>query len=587
MYLRLTFSTTNPTRFNKNNAHEIFPDVIKIKDALKGWNLTQNCRFTAEINPDIPGLFTISIDNIPDVPPQAIPNVIAQVLGATRFTGQYSLFRIETNQQPMPTTLLASKNPSPEHLAVRNNQLSVVVDFLKKDMNIDALDSDVKKMNFLSIASECGHLDIAELLLQNGANPNVACGHLMETALYFAIRNARPLIVALLLKYFANVHVINRTGRKPMDVAIDEWKRDQNNPQRIACITELLDHGAGIGVDLTALPPAILKDKVTLGATLPPVCDSINTLEVFLKKMPVGTDKWLRRLRLFANEGILQPQVKELLIRLIQKLNRIGSLAELTRQQVAKSIFSSKVLLFKGKPTSLCYSDTRTPEVHLNFKLDTQNILSIDQADEILCDTYLQKNLSGIYIKQICDDLHEKIALLKISNVFLQALKCAQVRLELLWRYHQQKYHPDVASACEELAFLYHKNNKHQSAIYTFEKTKEIFFFLTKNADHVSLVHNIVLAQEHINNIRKNFSKELAAEKICEEQICDLAIRGLLNGQGEVYDKAIDQCPSQELRDLIIKRAKCRGVDIGTPVEHRLTMQNDYKSTTPIAAPKP
>ena len=66
-----------------------------------------------------------------------------------------------------------------------------------------------------------GDIEMAQLLLDNGAGPNVP-GMRGETALQWAVMRENAAMVRLLLKYGANPFTVNVRGDRPMDLASGE-----------------------------------------------------------------------------------------------------------------------------------------------------------------------------------------------------------------------------------------------------------------------------------------------------------------------------------------------------------------------------
>lgn len=78
----------------------------------------------------------------------------------------------------------------------------------------------------LNIAADRGKLEIVELLLQNGADPNL--GHLDDgwTSLMHASCNGYKEIVSLLLEYGADQHLKNKRGNNAINFAKSNYRKD-------------------------------------------------------------------------------------------------------------------------------------------------------------------------------------------------------------------------------------------------------------------------------------------------------------------------------------------------------------------------
>ena len=76
-----------------------------------------------------------------------------------------------------------------------------------------------EKLNPLAIASNCGHLDLVELLLRHKANANLCCFH-KRNALHRAARNGHTKIVSRLLQAGAQVDIKDAFGYTPFHLAL-------------------------------------------------------------------------------------------------------------------------------------------------------------------------------------------------------------------------------------------------------------------------------------------------------------------------------------------------------------------------------
>lgn len=73
----------------------------------------------------------------------------------------------------------------------------------------------------LICASQKGHIDICQLLLQAGANINCKSQHSGQTALLVAVDNKQFSVVELLLEWGADVQMTDNVGITPLYMAVD------------------------------------------------------------------------------------------------------------------------------------------------------------------------------------------------------------------------------------------------------------------------------------------------------------------------------------------------------------------------------
>ncbi|WP_264330909.1 ankyrin repeat domain-containing protein [Wolbachia endosymbiont (group B) of Erebia ligea] len=110
---------------------------------------------------------------------------------------------------------------TPLHIAVRYGHKEVAELLLNKGANVNAVER--RKWTPLHTAVKSGKVEVAELLLDRGANVN-AVDNLDMTPLHFALKYNREELVRLLLDRGANVNAVDKKGRTPLSiVASDDY----------------------------------------------------------------------------------------------------------------------------------------------------------------------------------------------------------------------------------------------------------------------------------------------------------------------------------------------------------------------------
>ncbi|OAB82242.1 ankryin [Wolbachia endosymbiont of Laodelphax striatellus] len=110
---------------------------------------------------------------------------------------------------------------TPLHIAVRYVHKEVAELLLNKGANVNAVER--RKWTPLHTAVKSGKVEVAELLLDRGANVN-AVDNLDMTPLHFALKYNREELVRLLLDRGANVNAVDKKGRTPLSiVASDDY----------------------------------------------------------------------------------------------------------------------------------------------------------------------------------------------------------------------------------------------------------------------------------------------------------------------------------------------------------------------------
>ncbi len=103
------------------------------------------------------------------------------------------------------------------HEAAEKGDLEQVQRHLNAGSNIDALDRD--KMSPLHYASFRGQMEIAELLIDKGANVNIKGQEGGVTPLHLAATKGNKEMVKLLISRGADVELTDKYGRKPLHYA--------------------------------------------------------------------------------------------------------------------------------------------------------------------------------------------------------------------------------------------------------------------------------------------------------------------------------------------------------------------------------
>jgi ankyrin repeat protein len=73
------------------------------------------------------------------------------------------------------------------------------------------------------------HYDVAELLVQCGADINIKDLNTQATPLHICAKYGKPEIAELLLKYGADVNAKDNTGRTPLDIAVESGDPDHES----------------------------------------------------------------------------------------------------------------------------------------------------------------------------------------------------------------------------------------------------------------------------------------------------------------------------------------------------------------------
>lgn len=104
------------------------------------------------------------------------------------------------------------------HDATRKQDLKTIQALIKAKNCSNALDKD--DLSALHIAAQNGYLDVAKLLIANGANVNVVSPSSGLYPLHLAVRFEKEKLVELLLQYNAFVNATDNVGMTPLHYAV-------------------------------------------------------------------------------------------------------------------------------------------------------------------------------------------------------------------------------------------------------------------------------------------------------------------------------------------------------------------------------
>lgn len=104
---------------------------------------------------------------------------------------------------------------TPLHIAVRYGHKEVAELLLNEGANVNAVER--RKWTLLHTAVRSGKVEVAELLLDRGANVN-AVDNIDMTPLHFAVKYVQEELVELLLEKGASVNAVDKKGRTPLSI---------------------------------------------------------------------------------------------------------------------------------------------------------------------------------------------------------------------------------------------------------------------------------------------------------------------------------------------------------------------------------
>jgi len=106
---------------------------------------------------------------------------------------------------------------TPLHDAALAGCIEIIPLLLKEGANINSIRDD----GFTPLTMAIGELrkDVAKLLLENGANPNIVCKQHKQASLHYAVRTDQEDMVSLLLEYGADVNCLAGNGKTPLEFA--------------------------------------------------------------------------------------------------------------------------------------------------------------------------------------------------------------------------------------------------------------------------------------------------------------------------------------------------------------------------------
>src|SRR3569833_3330120 len=111
---------------------------------------------------------------------------------------------------------------SPASLPLLLGQGAKVIDFAQNDPSLPTA---------LWAAAAANKLDVAELLLENGANPNVP-DEQGSTLLHKTDWPAATAIASLLLRYGASISIANNQGKRPLHCAAGTYRSNHQQKQQ-------------------------------------------------------------------------------------------------------------------------------------------------------------------------------------------------------------------------------------------------------------------------------------------------------------------------------------------------------------------
>jgi ankyrin repeat protein len=119
----------------------------------------------------------------------------------------------------------APDQPPPEDIwqAVNQGDSGEVKRFIEEGADVN--DRDQYGNRLIGYACELQVMDLVELLLERGANPNF--GHDRRKApLHIAAFKGDAKLASLLLKHRARVNIVDKYGRTPLDIAEDKGYKE-------------------------------------------------------------------------------------------------------------------------------------------------------------------------------------------------------------------------------------------------------------------------------------------------------------------------------------------------------------------------
>jgi ankyrin repeat protein len=119
-----------------------------------------------------------------------------------------------TNEKKTDQKVTEKVNPEDFFKAVKDNEIAKVKEYLAKDPTlVKAVTSDFLKETALAISSFNGNKEIVELLLQNGADPNVF-DDMGIAPIIGAARTNRAEIIEMLIKNKADIKIKTKNGEE-------------------------------------------------------------------------------------------------------------------------------------------------------------------------------------------------------------------------------------------------------------------------------------------------------------------------------------------------------------------------------------
>jgi len=182
------------------------------------------------------------------------------------------------------------KGKTPFYFACRDGNTQVAKLFLKKGANVNDVDAnavDTFGEPLLSLALHDNNLEMIRLLLELGANPNIADGY-GYMPLCVACANNKLSMVRLLLEYGANPNIVSKNGT-PLDCAYNGIYDPELEIVRL-----LLEYGANIDQTLLETVQKNIQEQEKNSIDVQ-ILDLLNLMQRFDKYYSLTHDEriWL------------------------------------------------------------------------------------------------------------------------------------------------------------------------------------------------------------------------------------------------------------------------------------------------------
>ncbi|CAO3659485.1 unnamed protein product [Umbelopsis ramanniana] len=115
------------------------------------------------------------------------------------------------------------------HLAIQRNYIDIVKVIVKKGFDIDASDYRISKRTVLTMAIELEREEIAEVLINHGANVKFTLGDQNSLPLHLAVLRFNPNLVSMILNAGADPNFVGYDGYSPLQSAIYQLLKEINH----------------------------------------------------------------------------------------------------------------------------------------------------------------------------------------------------------------------------------------------------------------------------------------------------------------------------------------------------------------------